>query len=90
MMDQPVSVAVRRVDLAQSPPFALGSATIDPAAHEALIGERREHIQPQAMKVLVALHQRCGEVVSRDDGDDAIRLTVRLLAVDRARFERGI
>ena len=89
-MDQPVSVAVRRVDLAQSPPFALGSATIDPAAHEALIGERREHIQPQAMKVLVALHQRGGEVVSRDEliercwdgrivGDDVINRCVSIL-----------
>ena len=31
-----------------------------------------------------------GEVLSRDDADDEIRLTVRLLAADRARFERGV
>ncbi len=29
-----------------------------------------------------------GEVIGRDDGDEAIRLTVRLLPADRARFER--
>ncbi len=31
-----------------------------------------------------------GEVISRDDADDGIRVTVRLLAADRARFERGV
>ncbi|WP_198375439.1 GTPase HflX [Neoroseomonas rubea] len=30
-----------------------------------------------------------GEVLSRQDGDDAIRLTVRISAADRARFEGG-
>ena len=30
-----------------------------------------------------------GEVIGRQDGDEAIRLTVRLLAADRARFERA-
>ncbi len=29
-----------------------------------------------------------GEIVSREDGDDAVSVTVRLLPVDRARFER--
>jgi GTP-binding protein HflX len=29
-----------------------------------------------------------GEVIRRDDGEDAIRVTVRLLPADRARFER--
>ncbi len=29
-----------------------------------------------------------GEVIGREDAEDAIRLTVRLLPADRARFER--
>ena len=89
-MDQAVSIAARRVDLAQAAPFALGPAAIDPAAHEAVIGSRREHFQPQTMKVLVALHQRLGEVVSRDElvercwdgrivGDDVINRCISLL-----------
>jgi len=31
-----------------------------------------------------------GEVVGRDDGEDAIHVSVRLQPADRARFERGI
>ncbi len=30
-----------------------------------------------------------GEVIGRDDGETAVRVTVRLLAADRARFEHG-
>lgn len=89
-MDQAVSIATRRVDLAQLAPFSLGEAKIDPAAHEAVVGDHRAHIQPQTMKVLVALHQRLGEVVSRDEliercwdgrivGDDVINRCISLL-----------
>ncbi len=89
-MDQPVSLARRRIHLAQCASFALGTATIDPAAHEAIVGARREHIQPQAMKVLVALHQRLGEVVGRNQliercwdgrivGEDVINRCISLL-----------
>ena len=65
-MDQPVSLVVRRVDLAHAVPFSLGRSAIDPAAHEATFGNRTERIQPQNMKVLVALHDRIGELVTRD------------------------
>lgn len=89
-MDRPVSLQHSRVDLAASEPFALGSAQIVPAAHAARIADRRERIQPQTMKVLVALHQRRGELVSRDEliercwdgrivGDDVINRCISLL-----------
>jgi DNA-binding winged helix-turn-helix (wHTH) protein/tetratricopeptide (TPR) repeat protein len=85
-----------RVDLADSAPFALGSAQFDPAAHEAWVAGRRERIQPQTMKVLVALHQRCGELVTRDEliercwdgrivGDDVINRCISLLRQVTAR-----
>jgi GTP-binding protein HflX len=43
-------------------------------------------IPPEDGARLAWLYQH-GEVVQRDDGDDAIRLRVRLLPADRARFE---
>ncbi|HET7709438.1 MAG TPA: winged helix-turn-helix domain-containing protein [Sphingomicrobium sp.] len=89
-MDRPVSFRGSRVDLAQVGPFDLGQARIDPAAHDAVVAGRREHLQPQTMKVLVALHQRLGEVVGRDElvdrcwdgriiGDDVINRCISLL-----------
>lgn len=62
------SVAVPdRVDLHSTPAFALGRAQVDPAGHEIHFGQSSVRIQPQALKVLVALHDRCGEVVSREE-----------------------
>jgi GTP-binding protein HflX len=60
-------------------------------AIDARIAEGRETadyaIAPQDGARLAWLY-RHGEVLRRDDEDDAIRLTVRLLPADRARFER--
>ncbi len=47
----------------------------------------RYSIPPADGARLAWLYQH-GEVIGRDDGDEAIRLTVRLLPADRARFER--
>jgi len=44
-------------------------------------------LAPSDGQRLAWLYQH-GEVVSRDDGEDAIRVTVRLLPADRARFDR--
>ena len=41
--------------------------TVDPSAHEVSTGPKRERIQPQSMKVLVALAEERGEVVTRDE-----------------------
>ena len=89
-MDRPVSLEARRVDLAVEPAFHLGSAWVEPPAHEIIIGGTRARIQPQALKVLIALHDRSGEVVSRHEladrcwdgrivGEDVINRCVLLL-----------
>ncbi len=48
----------------------------------------RYSIPPADGARLAWLYQH-GEVIGRDDADEAISLTVRLLPADRARFERG-
>jgi DNA-binding winged helix-turn-helix (wHTH) protein len=89
-MDRPISLEARRIDLAIEPPFLLGPARIDPPAHEISIGGRAERMQPQTMKVLIALHDRSGEVVSRNEladrcwdgrivGEDVINRCISLL-----------
>ena len=89
-MDRAISLEARRVDLSMEPPFRLGSARIDPPAHEFTIGDRVERVQPQALKVLVALHDKAGEVVTRDElvdrcwdgrvvGEDVINRCISLL-----------
>lgn len=80
----------RRIDLASVPAFQLGSVTIDPAAHEVRSERTRHHLQPQPLKVLVALAQQRPNVVSRDElvegcwdgrivGDDVINRAILVL-----------
>jgi DNA-binding winged helix-turn-helix (wHTH) protein/TolB-like protein len=71
------------IDLARAAAFALGPLKIHPSTLEVVSGARRDTLEPRIMQVLVALAQRRGEVVSREDlitqcwdgrsvGDDAI------------------
>lgn len=71
------------IDLARAAPFALGPLKVLPSTLEVVSGARRDTLEPRIMQVLVALAQRRGEVVSREDlitqcwdgrsvGDDAI------------------
>lgn len=73
----------RQIDLAREPAFRLGSADVQPATREFLVGDAREVLEPRVMQVLVALARRRGEVVSREEltiscwngrvvGDDAV------------------
>lgn len=89
-MDRPISLEARRVDLSVEPPFELGSARVEPAAHEYAVGGTTTRMQPQTLKVLVALHDKLGEVVTRDElvdrcwdgrivGDDVINRSISLL-----------
>lgn len=61
----------RRIDLASVPAFQLGALTIDPSAHEVRSERSRHHLQPQPLKVLVALARQRSNVVSRDELVDA-------------------
>jgi len=89
-LDRPTSWNLRPILLASEAAFRLGGALVDPAAHEVVIGDHRERLQPQVMKVLVALHRRMGTVVSRDQlvdwcwdgrivGEDVVNRCVSLL-----------
>jgi len=50
--------------------------------------ETADYTIPPADGARLAWLYQHGEVIGREDADDAIRLTVRLLPADRARFER--
>ena len=89
-MDRAISLEARRVDLSIELPFLLGRARVDPPAHELTIRRKSERMQPQTMKVLVALHDKSGQVVTRDElvdrccdgrivGDDVINRCILLL-----------
>jgi DNA-binding winged helix-turn-helix (wHTH) protein len=89
-MDRLISLEARSVDLAIEPPFQLGRARVDPQAHEYVIGGKATRIQPQTLKVLIALHDKSGQVVTRDElidrcwggrivGDDVINRCISLL-----------
>lgn len=96
-MDKLASWRVNAIDLAAERPFRVGGARIDPVSHEVEIAGRRERLQPQNLKVLVALVRRKGEIVSRVDlanscwggriiGEDVINHSIFVL---RALAERA-
>ncbi len=89
-MDRAISLEARRIDLAFEPSFKLGQCRVDPAAHEVVWPQGSRRLQPQTAKVLVALHDRMSEVVSRDElvdrcwdgrvvGEDVINRCISLL-----------
>lgn len=89
-MDRAISLESRRVDLSIELPFLLGRVRVDPPAHEVIIGRKSERMQPQTLKVLVALHDKSGQVVTRDElidrcwdgriiGEDVINRCILLL-----------
>lgn len=55
------------IDLAIAQPFRVGRASVDPATREAIVGEASERLQPQILKVLIALHRNEGRLVTRDE-----------------------
>ena len=56
-----------QIVLANAPDFQLGHLQVSPGRRRILIGEAAETLQPRIMQVLVALAERRGEVVSRDE-----------------------
>jgi len=76
--------------VAKRQPFTVGRATVDPVSREATWPGGSERLQPQTLKVLIALVSRRGEVVTRDElvqlcwdgrivGDDVINRSISLL-----------
>lgn len=78
------------IDLESEPPLRVGGAAIDPVSREAKYAGGQERLQPQTLKVLVALARRRNEVVTRSElvdgcwdgkiiGDDVINRSILIL-----------
>ena len=78
------------IDLESEPPFGVGGATIDPVSREANYSGSHERLQPQTLKVLIALARGKNQVVTRSElvdacwdgrivGDDVINRCISLL-----------
>ena len=78
------------IDLESEPSFAVGGATIDPVSREANYSGSHERLQPQTLKVLIALARGKNQVVTRSElvdacwdgrivGDDVINRCISLL-----------
>ena len=90
-----------RIDLASEAKFRVGAALVDPLAHEATFNGFKERLQPQNVKVLIALARKRERVVTRDEliescwdgrivGDDVIHRaisTIRQFAARAGGFE---
>lgn len=84
------------IDLAREPDFSIGVLTIRPSLRQAQARGASETLEPRVLQVLIALRQRPGEVVSRDEliqrcwggrivGEDAItRAVVRVRKLGEA------
>ena len=96
-MDRPASWISGRIELPAAKLFNVGNASIDPRSREAKYGGEYERLQPQTLKVLIALVRSKGVVVRRDEliepcwdgrfvGDDVINRAILLLRglADRA------
>ena len=65
-MEIAVATPAHRIDLAEERTLRVGEASIDPVSREARFGQHVERLQPQNLKVLLALANRRGEVVTRE------------------------
>ena len=89
-MDAATIRSPRGIDLAAEKPFRVGRATIDPLSRNARFEGGEERLQPQNLKVLIALARDRGNVVTRDRlvnlcwdgrfiGDDVINRAISTL-----------
>ncbi|HEY0628482.1 MAG TPA: winged helix-turn-helix domain-containing protein [Sphingomicrobium sp.] len=89
-MDRPSDRRALAIDLESEPPFRVGEAAIDPVSRNADYPGGSERLQPQTLKVLLALARSRNEVVTRSElveccwdgrvvGDDVINRAIQLL-----------
>ena len=63
------------IQLEEAPTFRLGTATVDPAAHEVRFDGTVERIQAQPMRVLLALARSAGNPLTREAlAEDIVRV----------------
>lgn len=86
-MDLTAAAPQEAIDLATERSFRVGRASIDPVSREATFDGKTERLQPQNLKVLIALARGSGRVVTRDQlvdlcwngrfvGDDVINRAI--------------
>ncbi len=89
-MDAATAQLSKDIELGTELPFRVGRASIDPVSREARFDAQCERLQPQNLKVLVALVRSSGKVVSRGDlidlcwggrivGEDVINRSISML-----------
>jgi Tol biopolymer transport system component/DNA-binding winged helix-turn-helix (wHTH) protein len=94
----PEAEDIRVVKLPREPPFRLGGSTVTPSLLEIDTAGRKTKLEPRPMEVLVALAQRQGGAVTRDElvascwqgwsvSDDAVHYAVTKL---RRLHEHGV
>src|SRR5690242_11983282 len=78
------------IELSAEQVLCIGRATIDPVSREAQYPNGQERLQPQSLKVLIALARRKSDVVTRDElidlcwdgrivGEDVINHSISML-----------
>lgn len=89
-MDRPAAWRALAIDLEEERPFRIGGAAVDPMSRDTDLPGGRERLQPQTLKVLVALVRRKGQVVTRSElvdscwngriiGEDVVNRSISLL-----------
>lgn len=89
-MDRPAAWRSVAIDLESERPFRVGNATVDPISRDGEHPHGRERLQPQTLKVLVALARQRGKVVTRSElidscwggrivGEDVINRSISML-----------
>ena len=89
-MNRPTAGLNHAIDLESEAPLHVGGAVIDPVSRQAEYAGGSERLQPQTLKVLVALSRRRNQVVTRSElvdscwdgrivGDDVINRCILLL-----------
>ena len=89
-MDGPTARGALAINLESEAPFRVGGAAIDPVSRNADYPGGSERLQPQTLKVLIALARSRSEVVTRSElveccwdgrvvGDDVINRAIQLL-----------
>lgn len=89
-MDRPAAWRAFAIDLEEERPFRIGGAAVDPVSRDTEWPGGKERLQPQTLKVLIALVRRKGEVVTRSElvdscwngrivGEDVINRSISLL-----------
>ena len=66
-MNRPAPWGAIVTSVAERSPFSVGNASVDPVSRDATWTGGSERLQPQTLKVLIALAGRRGEVVTRDE-----------------------